>query len=1522
MRFHKAKPSSARRDGTRRVSDGRMAVLTTEALASDVLLVQGQDDRSDVRAVLRSADVPPVEIKTLDPGRAIVAVAAGYAESGMRASGFVNELANAHETLRDASGKHLAFVLHLASRAARRHAGSLYGSHDDYHSIAESGLVQMFASNVQEAVDFAIILRRIAEQSLTPAVCAHDVYDTGQSVQSFEPVEREIAMAYLGHPADTIPSPTPAQDIVFGAERRRIPRLIDPDYPAGIGGVQDAAYFRAVAGQHAFFYDHVRAIATQAMAEFASLVGRSYHMATPYRVDDAEFVVVAQGTVLEELRAVVDYLRDKEHVRAGLVSIHMYRPFPGDEVSVLLKGKKAVTVIERTDQPMTDEPPLTREIRSSLDKAMENGSAGKRYTVHPGYETYRESDRPQLCSGTYGVGGGTPEFKELVAVFRNMSTVSGSKKHPPQSMRRRFFVGAVFDPPNRRFPHLQMLGQRIARQYPELESLSLPAASDVTPPVANGKTVRLHFLSGQGGLFAGKVFAQAWCELSDQQTKTFADGGLDPMWRPASVTMSFADRDVPIHRPERADVVLVSSSDLLKQAVHTARPGGVLIVACAENPSATWARMPQQVVDDIASLDLTVHVVDSRHVVSQTGGPSAADQLAVVALLGACARIGLGIDDSELEQLAAAVAGRLAESSGEFFPTERIADALRLGARDAAELDWRSLPENPGRGDEPVPPWTIDRAATQAGTVFDVTRFWHSVGYLYDVGDSDQTLTDPYMATGMIPARSSAFRDMTATRLRVPEWLPENCSGCGSCWALCPESALPPGIYDLVSIVSSACEICEHDGVTMTQMRRISEPLAKQAYRLVLDDGPAAYRTLGPLLQEAFTRLVAKMGLEGDKLETLQTEYQSLSERIGEFQFARTESFFDAAHQDKKGGGRLLSLTLNPLSCTGCGICVAVCPEDALGWGEQTRGTLERLDKNWRLQKRFGSASDEVIARHVVAGTPETQVNRLLARAAYHSMVGGDGTAPGSTAKIALHLVAGSVESVMRPRFAKHIDRLTTLIDQTEAAIQGRVSDTVRINDFEQFGERLTRLEHTALTAAELHDVAFRDDAVGLDPEQLALLTRLLADIKRQRTAYVKGASGYGRARMVMAIDASATSSWAGTYPYNPLAQPWAIHPVDDAPAVAIGLFEGLANHLAEEIKTIRRLELELDGRYVPTEHDAYFARFGWNDFDDEEKTLIPVVLLLVDEHSAMDRVMETVLDSGFPIKVMAINRSGLRVDGANRIAASGADLVALQRGDVFVLQTSTGHPGHLMEGASEGVSECKPAIFHIFAPDVQTSGVAVDQTVRHAEDAYKSRLFPLFKFVPGRPVTLDGNPDRDKPWVSQVLKMQEPSGAESSIDRPLTPADWAVRDIRFRGLFRFLGKGHRTGQLKPLIEFCELTESERGSYEPYLDVVDDRGQHGIALVPPTWVAVTEQTRDVWRRLRTMAEKKAETSPEISSESPRQPSQPQTVAVDESPYRRLTERLLTLAGYNDDPEFFKRSMRDFLMRGRQDDSPE
>ncbi|HSG48278.1 MAG TPA: hypothetical protein VLA43_10730, partial [Longimicrobiales bacterium] len=312
------KPSvkpEARYPGIPTATDGSGAVVHAEILASEAAgayPITPSTQMGEGWALAVAAGQKNVFGRNLiffepEGEHAAAGVTAGMSMMGLRSTNFSSGqgIAYMHESLYAAAGKRLTYVLNVAARAMTKHALNVHAGHDDYHAVDDSGFFQLFGKNVQEAADLTVIAHRIAELSLNPGISAQDGFLTSHVIEDVRLPEPDLIREYLGDPSDMIECPTPAQRLVFGETRRRIPELFNLDYPAMLGVVQNQdAYAQGVAAQRPFYFDHIQELTDRAFAEYAALSGREYARVMGYRMEDAEWVLAGMGTVIPNAEAV------------------------------------------------------------------------------------------------------------------------------------------------------------------------------------------------------------------------------------------------------------------------------------------------------------------------------------------------------------------------------------------------------------------------------------------------------------------------------------------------------------------------------------------------------------------------------------------------------------------------------------------------------------------------------------------------------------------------------------------------------------------------------------------------------------------------------------------------------------------------------------------------------------------------------------------------------------------------------------------------------------------------------------------------------------------------------------------------------------------------------------------------------------------------------------------------------------------------------------------------------------------
>lgn len=350
--------------------------------------------------------------------------AAGLAATGLRAAAFL-------------SGEKPAGQL---SKWARLHLGLVVHATAQPPEAFSRGAFQFRAANAQEALDFAAIAHRVAELALIPGLNVLELSE----LQSVQIPSRAQLLQFLGGPDDYISCPTPAQEMIFGKKRRRLPNWASPDFPAlaGISKDEPAVSLEAAARSR-YFYHHLPAIIRQVMEEFGSLTGRHYAPLTAYQAEGADFLIISQGGAAAQAMAAAALLREKERARVGCVNLSLISPFPAAELAALMAGRRAVAVLEPvTAAADTAGGALLQELKAAIS------GLGRQ--------------QPECYSGYYAA---PLRLEDAVAAFRNMMKGGQGKKQ--------FLLGMDYTRTAAVSPQHQLLLQAIGRNYPGIEAESL-----------------------------------------------------------------------------------------------------------------------------------------------------------------------------------------------------------------------------------------------------------------------------------------------------------------------------------------------------------------------------------------------------------------------------------------------------------------------------------------------------------------------------------------------------------------------------------------------------------------------------------------------------------------------------------------------------------------------------------------------------------------------------------------------------------------------------------------------------------------------------------------------------------------------------------------------------------------------------------------------------------------------------------------------------------------------------------------
>ncbi|MDD2451176.1 MAG: 2-oxoacid:ferredoxin oxidoreductase subunit alpha, partial [Sulfurovum sp.] len=282
------------------------------------------------------------------------------------------------EVLYQASGMRLPIVLNVVNRALASPL-NVRGDHADMYLGRDSGWIQLDAFNAQEAYDLALCAFRIGEHHdvRLPVMVHQDGFITSHTAQNVYPLSDEVAYNFVG-------------------DFKPVDDMLDFSRPVTYGAqTEEDWHFEHKARQHKALMDS-RPIIDAVFADFEKVSGRKYNRVESYDMEDAEVAIVALGTTVETARVAAKELRAEEGIKAGVVAIRCFRPFPFDNVRDALENVKSVAV---------------------LDRSSPGGAMGAFYN-EVSAALYTTANRPLVTNFIYGLGGRDFSIAEAKRIFK------------------------------------------------------------------------------------------------------------------------------------------------------------------------------------------------------------------------------------------------------------------------------------------------------------------------------------------------------------------------------------------------------------------------------------------------------------------------------------------------------------------------------------------------------------------------------------------------------------------------------------------------------------------------------------------------------------------------------------------------------------------------------------------------------------------------------------------------------------------------------------------------------------------------------------------------------------------------------------------------------------------------------------------------------------------------------------------------------------------------------------------------
>ena len=297
-----------------------------------------------------------------------------------------NGLSFMWEMIYIASSLRLPIVMSLVNRAVSGPL-NIHNDHSDAMGVRDSGWIMLFSENNQEAYDNLIMAHRIAENKdvLLPLMVCQDGFITSHSIENIELIEDDKVKEFVG---------------TYKPEHY----LLNDKEPMAIGPLDVQSYLFEHKYQQAQAMRNAKKVIADVSKDFEKMTGRKYSFFEEYKMEDAEIAVVCMNSTAGTAKTVVDDLRNKG-VKAGLVKVRVFRPFPTEEIANALGNLKAVAIMDKADSLNGAGGALFEDVTSAM---------------------YVNKKQVPAVSYVYGIGGRDVTSNDIHEVYEYLQNVANT----------------------------------------------------------------------------------------------------------------------------------------------------------------------------------------------------------------------------------------------------------------------------------------------------------------------------------------------------------------------------------------------------------------------------------------------------------------------------------------------------------------------------------------------------------------------------------------------------------------------------------------------------------------------------------------------------------------------------------------------------------------------------------------------------------------------------------------------------------------------------------------------------------------------------------------------------------------------------------------------------------------------------------------------------------------------------------------------------------------------------------------
>ncbi len=312
-----------------------------------------------------------------------MSAAIGASAAGARALTATSScgLALMWEVLYVAASNRLPICMAVVNRALSGPL-NINSEHSDSMGARDSGWLQIYAENNQEAYDNFIQAYRISEHKdvLLPIMICQDGFITSHAVENITLEDTELVKKFVGE---------------YDPEHY----LLNPEEVMAVGPYAVSNYCMEAKKAQAEAMIRAKQVILDVAKEFGELTGRKYGLFEEYKLRDAEYAIVAIGSACGTIKDAVDKLRKKGR-KVGLLKVRVFRPFPGKEMAKALKKCKAVAILDRCESYSANGGPLGSELEAAF---------------------YRNKNVSEVINYVYGLSGRDLTVEQVENVYDELA---------------------------------------------------------------------------------------------------------------------------------------------------------------------------------------------------------------------------------------------------------------------------------------------------------------------------------------------------------------------------------------------------------------------------------------------------------------------------------------------------------------------------------------------------------------------------------------------------------------------------------------------------------------------------------------------------------------------------------------------------------------------------------------------------------------------------------------------------------------------------------------------------------------------------------------------------------------------------------------------------------------------------------------------------------------------------------------------------------------------------------------------